>query len=62
MLLPESAAVLSPPEKKQGEVLIKNPFPGKELLTFRQALDAINMLSAMLLIDVNNRGCKKVSD
>jgi len=37
------------------EAYIMNPYPGKELLTRHEALNAINALSGMLLIDGNKR-------
>jgi hypothetical protein len=62
--LPESAA--GPPSKNDNEEnerylpgieeeIITNPYPGKGLLTRMEALDAINRLSSMMLIDGYNR-------
>jgi hypothetical protein len=36
--------------------VIPNPFPGKDVLTRFEAMDAINMLSAMLMADERHRG------
>lgn len=52
MKLPEDAN----DEKKQAppdmdEACIKNPYYSKELLTRAEALDAINLISSMLVID-----------
>lgn len=37
------------------EAYITNPFCGKEYLTPAEAIDAINMLSGMLLVDSKTR-------
>jgi len=37
------------------EAYIRNPYPGKELLTVEEALDSINRISGMILIDKRYR-------
>ena len=56
MKLPESGAdkIKNIPEVKEG--YIKNPHYGKEFLTQFEAVDSINMLSAMLMADYRFRG------
>ena len=49
------AAGSKPSEKQPEEAIIKNPYPGKEMLTFSEALDAVNILSAMNVV-VNHQG------
>jgi len=60
MKLPESAADAVPNNLKadlpsEHEAYIPNPYSGKPMLTCIEALNAINALSGMVLIDVNNR-------
>lgn len=58
MKVPESAA---DPGHDNAELpgaddaYIANPYPGKKLLTRHEAMNAINALSGMLLIDGNTR-------
>ena len=65
MRLPESAADLTPDSNQElpgmEEAYIMNPYPGKDLLTRHEALNIINVLSGMLLIDGSNRRDKQSS-
>ena len=54
MKIPNSAGN-KPSEKQLEGAIIINPYSGKEMLTFSEALDAINMLSAMTVV-VNHQG------
>jgi len=40
---------------KKTDAYIKNPYPGKELLTQEEALECINSLAGMLVIDKRYR-------
>lgn len=57
MKIPPSAA--DKPEIKPANLpdgaYIKNPFPGKDLLTFEESLQCIYMLSSMMRIDCTMR-------
>jgi hypothetical protein len=70
MKLPESAADIIPknpilpdgrkidmPDKNEAYII--NPYVGKKMLTKNEALNAINLLSGMVLIDVSNRRREK---
>lgn len=38
-----------------GEAYLMNPYHGKELLTFYEALDLMNLISGELMADAGNR-------
>ena len=57
MKLPDPAG--GRPEIIREDAFIKNPYPGKEMLTKEEALNCISLLSAMMLADVNYRRHKK---
>ena len=60
MKIPESANVTPDMVLQQAEIsaYIKNPYVQKEFLTYEEAINTINLLSGMILIDVNCRRCE----
>lgn len=57
MKIPSSAAdkpTMKPVDLPEG-AYIKNPFPGKDMLTFEESLQCIYMLSGMMRIDYTIR-------
>ena len=62
MRIPLSTADVTPETKietpGENQAYIKNPYV-KAMLTRSEALNAINLLSGMLLIDVNLRRCEQ---
>lgn len=56
MKIPESAASKPVGLPDKGDAYIQNPHYGKEHLTIFEAIDAINMLSGMIMSDLRFRG------
>lgn len=58
MDLPNDASECEPTEEKYAGAFLLNPYRGKEKLTKAEALDAINILSGMVLLHERFEGSK----